>query len=169
MQYAGLILNDASNAGTGVCVSFYTQGCPHCCEGCHNPETWNFNGGYEFNTDVLKAIIDGIKANGIQRNFCVLGGEPLCEQNTFLTYMDVEEVRKAYPDIKIYIWSGYTYEELTKNGASHKVEKILEMADVLIDGPYKQEMRDVTLPLRGSVNQNIINLRDVKSQDVEKK
>lgn len=64
MNYAGLIKNDIA-AGEGVCVSFFTQGCPHHCPGCHNPETWNFNGGKEFTIDVLYDIIDSIKANEI--------------------------------------------------------------------------------------------------------
>ena len=64
MRYAGLIKNDIA-AGEGVCVSFFTQGCPHHCPGCHNPETWSFNGGKEFTIDVLYDIIDSIKINGI--------------------------------------------------------------------------------------------------------
>ena len=64
MRYAGLIKNDIA-AGEGVCVSFFTQGCPHHCVGCHNPETWSFNGGKEFTIDVLYDIIDSMKANGI--------------------------------------------------------------------------------------------------------
>lgn len=64
MRYAGIIKNDIA-AGEGVCVSFFTQGCPHHCPGCHNPETWSFNGGKEFTIDVLYDIIDSIKANGI--------------------------------------------------------------------------------------------------------
>ena len=64
MRYAGIIKNDIA-AGEGVCVSFFTQGCPHHCPGCHNPETWSFNGGKEFTIDVLYDIINSIKANGI--------------------------------------------------------------------------------------------------------
>ena len=164
MRYAGIIPNDTSNAGAGICLSFYTQGCPHMCEGCHNPDTWNPDGGYEFTTDVLHDIIDGIAANGIKRNFCVLGGEPLSDDNVFLTYMVVDHVRKAYPDIRIYLWSGYTYEELQHRSASQRINSILELCDFLIDGRYEQSLRDVTLPLRGSVNQRIINLKQVDTQ-----
>lgn len=167
MQYAGIIPNDTSNAGTGVCLSFYTQGCPHKCEGCHNPETWSYDGGYEFTTDTLNDIVEGIKANGIQRNFCVLGGEPLCDENAFLTYLVIDHVRKAYPDIRIYIWSGYTIQELLKNNNKRIVE-ILKKCDILIDGKYEKSLRDVTLPLRGSANQNIINLRDIDFDNIDK-
>ena len=162
MRYAGIIPNDTSNAGTGVCLSFYTQGCPHKCEGCHNPDTWSFTGGEEFTTETLNAILDGIKANGIMRNFCVLGGEPLCNENAFLTYLVIDHVRKAYPDIRIYIWSGYTLKELLSNNSnSQRIKDILRKCDFLIDGRYEKNLRDITLPLRGSSNQNIINLKSI--------
>lgn len=165
MRYAGIIPNDTSNAGAGVCLSFYTQGCPHKCEGCQNPETWSYDGGYEFTTETLNEIIEGIAANGITRNFCVLGGEPLCDENVFLTYLVVEHVRKAYPNIRIYIWSGYTYDELIHRSSSQRIQDILKLCDILIDGKYEQSLRDVTLPLRGSVNQNIINLKQVNADN----
>jgi anaerobic ribonucleoside-triphosphate reductase activating protein len=163
LRYAGIIPNDTSNAGAGVCLSFYTQGCPHKCEGCQNPETWSYDGGYEFTTETLNEIIEGIAANGVTRNFCVLGGEPLCDENVFLTYLVVEHVRKAYPNIRIYIWSGYTYDELINRNSSQRIQDILKICDFLIDGKYEQSLRDVTLPLRGSVNQNIINLKQVNA------
>lgn len=165
MRYAGIIPNDTSNAGAGVCFSFYTQGCPHKCEGCQNPETWSFDGGYEFTTETLNEIIEGIAANGITRNFCVLGGEPLCDENVFLTYLVVEHVRKAYPNIRIYIWSGYTYDELIHRSSSQRIKDVLKLCDFLIDGKYEQSLRDVTLPLRGSINQNIINLKQVNADN----
>ena len=111
MRYAGLIKNDIA-AGKKINVSFFTQGCPFHCEGCHNPETWDFNGGKEFTDDALKEILDSIKANGVQRNFSIMGGEPLCDENLFLTLLVCSTVKKEYPNIQIYIWSGYTFEEL---------------------------------------------------------
>ena len=160
MRYAGIIKNDVT-AGEGVCVSFFTQGCPHHCAGCHNPETWAFDGGKEFTQEVLNELIRDISANGIIRNFCVMGGEPLCPENQFLTWLVIDTVKQEYPDIKIYIWTGYLYEDLIKDSSS-KLISILEMTDFLIDGPYIQEERDITLPMRGSRNQKIINLKAVK-------
>jgi anaerobic ribonucleoside-triphosphate reductase activating protein len=84
MRYSGLIRNDLA-AAPGISVTFFTQGCPHKCKGCHNPETWDFNGGKEFTPEVLYSIYDALEANGIERSFCVMGGEPMCEQNLFLT------------------------------------------------------------------------------------
>lgn len=156
MKYAGIIKNDMS-AAPGISLSFFTQGCPHRCKGCQNPETWDFNGGKEFTPGTLNEIISGLTANGIQRNLCVMGGEPLCDENAFLTYLVVKEVKEKVPEAKIYIWSGYTYEQLQR--ASHpQVQNTLELADYLIDGPYIEEERDITLVMRGSRNQKIIDL-----------
>lgn len=156
MKYSGLILNDIT-AAPGLCVTFFVQGCPHRCKGCHNPETWDFEGGKEFTTGTLNEIISGLTAQGIQRNFCIMGGEPLCNENAFLTYLVAREVKEKVPGTKIYIWSGYTYEEL-KHHHHPQARGVLDIADVLIDGPYIEEERDITLEMRGSRNQNIIDL-----------
>ena len=156
MRYAGLIKNDMA-AAPGVSVTFFTQGCPHRCKGCHNPKTWDFNGGKEFTPKVLNEILESLTANGIQRTFCVMGGEPLCEENEFLTHFVISQVKEKLPETKIYLWTGFYYENLLKNLGSH-TEKILELVDVLIDGPYVEALRDTTLSMRGSSNQNIINL-----------
>lgn len=153
MKYAGLIENDFA-AGEGVCVSFWTQGCPHKCPGCHNPQTWDFNGGEELPYDILKKIDNAIIANNIKRNFSVLGGEPLCEENASLIYIITCHVRKTFPFIKIYVWTGYVLEQLNKQNPY--IKGILNNIDVLIDGPYIAEERDITLPLRGSRNQRIL-------------
>lgn len=164
MKYSGLIENDFT-AAPGVCVSFFTQGCPHRCAGCHNPETWDFAGGKEFTSQVLEDIIQALTANGIQRNFCLMGGEPLCNENLFLSFLVLNEVKNRVPKAKIYIWTGYTIEELMRN-PDPKIKSILtEIADYLIDGRYIDKLRDITLPMRGSSNQRII---DLKSFDFNK-
>lgn len=157
MKYAGLIKNDIS-AAPGLCVSFFTQGCPHRCPGCQNPETWSFDGGLEFTEETLNEIIESLTAQNIKRNFCIMGGEPLCEENALITFLVINQVKHHIPDTKIYIWTGYTIEELldTKNPF---VLASLQKADVLIDGPYIAEERDITLPMRGSRNQRILDLK----------
>lgn len=156
MKYSGIIYNDFS-AAPGVSLSFFTQGCPHHCSGCHNPETWSFDGGKEFTTETLSSIVSGLTANGIHRTLCIMGGEPLCPENEFLTHLVISSVKEKLPNIKIYIWTGYNYEELIKN--SGRISQILELADYLIDGPYVESLRDITLPMRGSSNQRIIDLK----------
>lgn len=162
MRYAGLIKNDIA-AGKKINVSFFTQGCPFHCEGCHNPETWDFNGGKEFTDDTLKEILNSIKANGVQRNFSIMGGEPLCDENLFLTLLVCSTVKKEYPNIQIYIWSGYTFEELQERSKFiPKITQILSLCDYLIDGPFILSKRDITLKMRGSTNQRIINLKELQ-------
>ena len=156
MKYAGLMENDSVD-GEGICVSLWTQGCPFHCSGCHNPETWDFDGGYEVPDDIRGEIVKAISANGITRNFSILGGEPLCEQNLDFVLNILTSVRVAYPHIKIYIWSGYTFEELIEKKDDRIIE-ILKRCNYLIDGRYEESLRDTTLPLRGSSNQNIIEL-----------
>ena len=111
MRYSGIIYNDFS-AAPGVSLSFFTQGCPHHCTGCHNPETWLFDGGLEFTEEILQEILKNLYANGIKRNFCLMGGEPLCPENLPLSKMLIENILQKYPDTKIYIWTGYIYEYL---------------------------------------------------------
>ena len=166
MRYSGIIRNDLA-AAPGVSVTFFTQGCPHRCKGCHNPETWDFEGGKEFTPKVLEEIYDSLSANGITRSFCVMGGEPLCNENLFLTLLVLKEVRQRFPQVKTYLWTGYYYEDLIRNANSH-MEQILDLIDVLIDGPYIESRRDVTLPLRGSSNQSIINLREKRNESKSK-
>ena len=150
MRYAGLETNDMIN-GEGVCVSFWTQGCPHKCENCHNPETWDFNGGENLPNDIRGQIIKAISANGLTRNFSVLGGEPLCDYNIDLVTDIVGAVRIAYPNIKIFLWTGYLLEDFNE-----RQKEVLSKIDILIDGPYIDSLRDITLKFRGSTNQRVL-------------
>ena len=160
-----MIKNDIA-AGEGVNVSFFTQGCPFHCEGCHNPQTWAFDGGKEFSPAVLEELINALTANGIQRNLSIMGGEPLCEENIFLVSLIVLSVRKAFPNIKIYIWTGYTYEELeARSQLEPKIKTILDNIDYLIDGPFILEERDITLAMRGSRNQRILNIKEMRNKN----
>lgn len=152
IRYAGLNYNDMVN-GEGVCVSLFTQGCPFHCPGCHNPETWDFAGGKEIEEQkLIDNILSAISANGIIRNFSLLGGEPLCEQNYALSQKIITIVRENYANIKIFCWTGY---ELSSLQANSKFDFLFEYADVIIAGPYIAQMRDITLPLCGSSNQII--------------
>lgn len=158
IRYAKVKNNDTVN-GEHICVSLFMQGCPHHCKGCWNPETWDFEGGETIeDVKLIHQIVEAINKNGIQRNFSVLGGEPLCEQNIKLTSSIVQTIRTFYPNIKIFIWTGYTLEELLEAEKAHKtaITTILNNIDVLIDGPFIQEQRDLSLPLRGSKNQRIL-------------
>lgn len=152
VRFAAINKNDFIN-GEGVCVSLWMQGCPHHCKGCHNPEQWDFNGGNEIDIDILiNEILIAIKANGIQRNFSILGGEPMAQRNISNTLYILEQIKKHFPKIKTYVWTGYTIEELL----SLYNKEILQNIDILIDGRFILEERDITLKLRGSKNQRIL-------------
>ena len=159
MRYAGIIKNDFS-AAPGVCVTFFTQGCPHHCEGCHNPETWDFEGGYEFTNDTLESIIKALTANGVKRSLCIMGGEPLCPENQFLTLMVINEVKTKLPDTKIYLWTGYTKAEIMTSINIQKLKQIISQCEYIIDGRFDINLRDVTLNMRGSSNQRILSSND---------
>lgn len=161
MKYSGLIKNDIVN-GQGVCVSLFVQGCPHKCPGCFNPETWNPEEGIEIPVDLKGQIIKAISANGIIRNFSILGGEPLAPYNLEFVNNILTAVKAAYPQILIYLWTGYTLEELAERKQSEDVlYELLNKVDILIDGPFIEGQKDLTLPLRGSKNQRVIKLKEI--------
>ena len=153
MRYASIIKNDVSN-GEGVCVSFFVQGCPHHCKGCFNPETWDFTGGIEYDDQVKWDVVKAINENDIVRNFCVLGGEPLAPDNLPMTQEMVSTVRHAYPNIKIYLWTGYLFLDLIDSTDKY-IQDILNNINYLIDGPFIEEQKDLSLKLRGSRNQMV--------------
>ena len=154
MRYSGLNKNDVVN-GEGICVSFWCQGCPLRCPGCHNPNTWDFEGGMPLPADYKNQVISAIAVNGIQRNFSILGGEPLCPENSEMIKELINSVKIVYPTIKIYLWTGYDYQDLL-NEKNPIITEILKKIDVLISGPFELDKRDITLPLRGSTNQKIL-------------
>lgn len=152
LRIAALNKNDFIN-GEGVSVSLWMQGCPHHCKGCHNPEQWDFNGGKSVEIEnLLNEIYEAITANNIQRNFSILGGEPLAQRNIENTLEILAKIKQKFPTIKTYVWTGYTLEELL----SLYDKNIFDNIDTLIDGRFILEERDITLKLRGSRNQRIL-------------
>ena len=150
MRIAGINKNDVVN-GEGICVALFTQGCPFHCKGCFNPETWDYNGGKEVPiSDLISDIEAAIAANGVPRNFSILGGEPLIERNLEELKILLSTIKKDFPHITIFLWTGFTIEELTS-----AQKEVTQYIDVLIDGQYNEKLRDVSLHLRGSSNQRI--------------
>ena len=92
-----------------------------------------------------------------------MGGEPLCPENQFLTLMVVNEIKEKLPDVKIYLWTGYTIEELLKKSPNFlKIQQILSKCEMIIDGRYEEDKRDITLLMRGSSNQKLIYVKDIR-------
>ena len=156
MRYNNIVYNDIVN-GEGMRISFFSQGCNHACEGCFNKETaWNFNGGKEFTKETLNEIMLVFKLykNGYD-GLSLLGGEPF--QNLEVSNLLVNTFRKEFTNTKtIWTWSGYTFEQLIQD--NDKLE-LLKKCDVLVDGKFVEELKDVTLKFRGSSNQRIIDIQ----------
>ena len=163
MRYAGITKNDVVNC-PGIGVSIYLQGCDLHCPGCHNSSIWNFDGGKEFTFDTLMEIEKALVANGIQRSLCILGGEPMADANLFTTVFIVEHIKLHMPEIKIYLWSGYTFKELQER-ESNQINYILDNIDYLIDGRFDINKRDVSLFMRGSSNQRVIDMHTFRVID----
>ena len=158
MRIAGINKNDVVN-GEGICVALFTQGCPFHCKGCFNPETWDYDGGKEVPiSDLISNIEAAIAANGVPRNFSILGGEPLIERNLEELKILLSTVKKDFPHITIFLWTGFTIEELTS-----AQKEVTQYIDVLIDGQYNEKLRDVSLHLRGSSNQRIFRTNNEDS------
>lgn len=159
MRYSQIKLNDIANSHNGINLSIFTQGCPHHCKSCFNPETWEYNKGYEFTDETLQYIYDNIDKN-IQRNLSILGGEPLCPQNIEGTIYLCREFKNKYPHKKIYLWTGYMIEEF-----NDLQKEILSHLDLLIDGKFEEDKKNLSLMLKGSSNQRIINVQQSLRQN----
>jgi anaerobic ribonucleoside-triphosphate reductase activating protein len=164
MRYAKINPNDIAN-GEGVCVSLFVQGCPHRCKGCFNPETWDFGGGEEFTLNTMKEIMEALDANGIQRNFSILGGEPLAPANRDTVLNIIKTIKFLNKEIKIYVWTGYYLESIANEP---NIKEIISLADYIIDGPFEEDKKDLSLKLRGSSNQRIWDLTNIENYDIIK-
>ena len=149
------------NNGLGFRVTLWVAGCSHHCKGCHNPETWAYNQGKKLR-EVKKELFEQLDKPYV-KGLTLSGGDPLTQTKFSLLelYLLLKEIKKKFPDKDIWIYSGYTYEEIVSN----KLRKlVLSQCDVLVDGPYRYALRDTSLPFRGSSNQRIIDLHECKNQ-----
>ena len=153
MKYINITSPDVNN-GEGCRVTIWFAGCPHHCPGCHNSSTWSYNQGKEMDDDFYEKIILLLKKPYI-KGLTLSGGDPLgqSEEDLKELYNFVRWVKRKTPQKDIWIYTGYTKENL--KGVQLD---ILEYCDVLVDGPFIQELCDKTLPFRGSSNQRIIQL-----------
>lgn len=166
MRYSGIDKAECCN-GIGWGVSLYTQGCSRRCKGCFNQETWDFDGGKKFTQETINTILKLIEPEYITR-LSILGGEPLEDCNW--VYLDCLcfAVKKHRPDIQIWIYTGYTYEKLQclrELNGNTDLDKLLNWIDVLVDGPFQEDKKDLTYPFAGSTNQSIINMRKTREQN----
>lgn len=155
-RIAGIYWDDTA-AAPGISLSVYFSGCHFHCPGCQNPEAQDFNYGQELTSDIIKEILIKMNKNGVKRRLSILGGEPLNKENRIAVADLIRDCKDTHPDLIIYVWTGYTIEELFEEDDPY-IRFILKHIDCLIDGRYEQDKRDITLPLRGSSNQRIFYL-----------
>ena len=153
MNYGRIKKNDIAN-GPGVRVSLFVSGCRNHCPGCFNPETWDFCYGEPFTKKTEKEIIKALRPSWIQ-GLSILGGDPMEPENQKALLPLLKRIRIMCPDKDVWLYTGYTYEAV-------KDSEILKWIDVLVDGPFIEAEKDITLTFRGSRNQRIIPLKKGK-------
>lgn len=154
MNYATIKKTDVAN-GPGVRVSLFVSGCRHACKGCFNSEAWDFNYGKPFTDAVMEEIITALQHEYIE-GFSVLGGEPFEPENRGTVLEVIKAVKQKYPDMNIWCYSGFLFEELRKTETS---KDILNLIDVLVDGKFVEEKKNLRLKFRGSENQRLIDVK----------
>ena len=162
MYYGTIKKTDIAN-GLGVRVSLFVSGCRNHCKGCHNQITWDFKFGNIFTEMTEMEILEALSPSYID-GLTVLGGEPFEEENQEVLAPFLERVKQAYPNKNIWCYSGYLYDKdlLPADGRKHTpfTNRMLACIDVLVDGPFIESQKDLTLNFRGSRNQRIITLKE---------
>lgn len=155
MYYADIKNVDVAN-GPGVRVSLFVSGCTHRCKDCFNPESWDFSYGKPFDEEAsakLMALLEPCYVRGLS----LLGGEPFAPENQAAVLDFVRQVREEFPLKDIWCWTGYIYEDLAAGKVGEHSRELLTQLDVLVDGPFILEQKDITLRFRGSANQRVLN------------
>lgn len=160
MHYGNIKECDIAD-GPGVRVSLFVSGCRHHCKGCFNPETWDFEYGELYTEETQEKILK-LLAPGYIKGFTLLGGEPFEPENQRELVKLLKRIKEEYPGKDVWCYSGYLYDaDLAEGGSVYTevTEEMLSYIDVLVDGEFVEELKDVTLVFRGSSNQRIIELR----------
>lgn len=160
MNYGEIKNCDIAN-GAGVRVSLFVSGCRHHCEGCFNPQTWGFTYGKPFTQDTINYILDLLRPDYIQ-GFSLLGGEPFEPENQKELAPLLQKIVKEYPDKDIWCYSGYLFDvDMIPGGKIYTeyTKPMLDCIDVLVDGEFVLEKKDITLKFCGSSNQRVIDVK----------
>ena len=167
MKYAEIKFNDIAN-GEGVRTSLFVSGCRHCCKGCFNAATWDFDYGKPFDRETKDKILKSVEPYWIN-GLTILGGEPFEPENQKELLDFLTEFKKRFPAKNVWCFSGFTFEELTgkekSRAATETAKALLENIDVLVDGKYVEELHDIRLKFRGSSNQRIIDVKKTLEED----
>lgn len=149
------ISHDDQNNGDGLRVVLWLSGCHHYCKNCQNQQTWNPDSGIEFDIYACNEIFEQLDKNYIS-GITLSGGDPLAEENLCGVLRLVNDIKKRFPSKNIWLYTGYTWDQIM---SSPKRKDIVEQCDVIIDGPYIEEMRNLCLKWRGSLNQRVIDIK----------
>lgn len=168
MNYAGIKYCDVAN-GTGCRTVLFVSGCRNACSGCFQPQTWDFGYGAVFDERVQQEVIDSLEPDYIE-GITLLGGEPFEEENQKALLAFMRKLKKVHPDKNVWAFTGYIYDrDLVSGGRKHTkdTDELLSMIDVLVDGPFVEELKDISLKFRGSSNQRILDLqKTIKNQKI---
>lgn len=159
MNYGQIFDCDVAN-GPGLRVSLFVSGCTHHCEGCFNPETWDFAYGKPYTEQVQREVLDKLSKPYIA-GLTILGGEPMEPDNQRALLPLLKAARETMPSKTMWVYSGYTFEELTSEAARCRCEvtdEFLSLVDVLVDGEFVLGQKDITLKFRGSRNQRVLDV-----------
>lgn len=160
MNYGEIKICDIAN-GPDVRVSLFVSGCTHHCKNCFNPQTWDFNYGTPFTEETEEYIIDSLRSDYIN-GLTILGGEPFEPYNQKALLPFLKSVREEYPSLSIWCYTGYIFEDDLLNKMLDTVPEtkgILDIVDVIVDGPFVEELKNLNLKFRGSSNQRIIDVK----------
>ena len=159
MNYAEIKYCDIAN-GIGVRTTLFVSGCRHHCEGCFNPVQWDFAAGEPFTTEVEDQILESLEPVYVT-GLTLLGGEPMEQENQAGLLPFLRRVKERFPEKGIWLYSGFTWEQLTQGPSrayGELVPQILDLLDVLVDGPFVLDKKDISLRFRGSSNQRLIDV-----------
>ncbi len=165
MHYGQIFKADTAN-GVGMRVSLFVSGCTNHCEGCFQPETWDFNYGLPYTKETEDLIVNEV-AKPFYEGLTVLGGEPMEPENQEEVMKLVKRVRKEAPEKTIWIYSGFTYEKDLYKGCRKYTEftdGILDNIDIMVDGKFVLAQKNITLNFRGSENQRIIDMKATREK-----
>ena len=156
MKYLNILDCDIID-GDGVRVTLFVSGCPHRCKGCHNPESWDAFSGKEFTEETIERIEKLLDRDFVD-GLTLSGGDPLFFQNRSEITKLCKRIKEKFPQKTIWLYTGYEYEEV-------RALEVFDYVDVVVDGPFKIDLRDVSLAFRGSPNQRIIDVKKSKNQE----
>lgn len=165
MYYGGIKNCDIAN-GYGVRVSLFVSGCRNRCKGCFQPETWDFHYGEPFDHGTEQRIYDMLRPDYIN-GLSILGGDPFEPENQKALLPFVRYIKLCMPSKTVWIYTGYIYEQIARNGSKTHCEatdELLRMTDVLVDGPFVEDLKDISLRFRGSSNQRIIDMERTRKE-----